>query len=218
MPGPKRSDDDYDAQAALGLFWRRVITDPLRIGAIVPSAPGLARRMAREARVRPGEAVVELGPGTGAVTRALVAGGVPEERLILVERDRHLHAFLAERFPRAMVIRGDAARLDTLVPERWRGRVSTVISGLPLVNFSRRECDAIVHAAFAVLAPDGRLVQYTYSPFSPLRRERLGIEGRKVAFAAFNLPPATVWRYTAGAGGGKARPSAAATSAAAPGS
>lgn len=217
MPGPDGSEDEYDAQAELGLFWRRVITDPLRMGAIAPSAPCLARRMARQARVRPGEAVVELGAGTGAVTRALIAGGVPEDRLILVERDRHLHAYLEERFPGATVIHGDAARLNSLLPEPWRGRVSTVVSGLPLVNFSRRDCDAIVHAAFAVLAPEGRFVQYTYSPFSPLRRERLGIEGRKVAFAAFNLPPATIWCYTAGGGGGKTAPRPSANAATAPG-
>lgn len=217
MPGPEKPAESYDPQAALGLFWRRAISDPLRIGAIAPSGPSLARRMAREARIRPGEAVVELGAGTGAVTRALIASGVPEDRLILIERDRHLHAFLAENFPRAMVIRGDAAKLDSLVPEPWRGRVSTVISCLPLVNLPRRECDAIVHAAFTVLAPEGRFVQFTYSPFSPLRRERRGLEGRKVAFAPFNLPPATIWRYTAGGDGGNARPRSAESAATAPG-
>lgn len=218
MPQPQKTPARYDPQAGLGLFWRRVISDPLRMGAIVPSGRGLARRMAREARVRPGEAVVELGPGTGAVTRALVADGVPEERLILVERDAHLHAFLLKNYPKAMVIRGDAADLEDLVPEDWRGRISTVVSCLPLVNLPRPVCDAIVEAAFAVLAPDGGFVQFTYSPFSPLRRERRGLEGRKVAFAAFNLPPATIWRYTAGAGGGNARPRDAASAPTAPGS
>ncbi|HEX9808106.1 MAG TPA: methyltransferase domain-containing protein [Alphaproteobacteria bacterium] len=193
---PRAGAGPVDERRALRLFLRRWLANPLRVGAVAPSAPALARRMAREARIRPGEAVVELGAGTGAVTRALIAAGVPEDRLILVERDRHMCAFLKEKFPGATVVRGDAARLDRLVPERWRGRVSTVVSGLPLVNLPRRECDAIVHAAFAVLAPDGRFVQYTYSPFSPLRRGRLGLEGRKVGFAGVNLPPATVWRYT----------------------
>ncbi len=177
-------------------FLRRWLADPLRIGAIAPSAPALARRMAREVRVRPGEVVVELGPGTGAVTRALLRAGVPEKSLVLVERDAEMHDFLSRRFPDAHLILGDAARLDVLLPPEWVGCVSTVVSSLPLVSFPARVRERIAEAAFEVLAHDGAFVQYTYGLFSPLPRRALGLEGRKVGFAGINLPPASVWRYT----------------------
>jgi len=180
----------------VAFFLKRWLANPLRIGAIAPSAPALARRMARQTRVRDGEVVVELGPGTGAVTRALIAAGVPEERLILIERDPEMHAFLAQRFPGAHLILGDAAALDRALPPEWIGRVSTVVSSLPLVSLPNRVRDDIVRAAFTVLSPEGSFVQYTYGPFSPLPRKELGLHGRKVAFAGINLPPASVWRYT----------------------
>lgn len=183
-------------EGELALFLRRWLAHPFSMGAIAPSAPGLARRMARETLLRDGEYVVELGPGTGAVTRALLHAGVPEERLILIERDKHLHAFLLQRFPAATVILGNARRLDLVLPEACRGRVSTVVSSLPLVSLPHRVRDDIVNGSFAVLAPGGRFVQYTYGLFSPLPRKELGLEGRKVAFAGINLPPASVWRYT----------------------
>lgn len=180
----------------LGLFLRRWLANPLRIGAIAPSAPALARRMARETLLHDGEVVVELGPGTGSVTRALIAAGVPEDRLVLVERDAELQDHLAHRFPRALLLRGDARRILTLLPVELHGRVSTVVSSLPLVSLPRRVRDDIVTGAFAVLAPHGRFVQYTYGLFSPLPHKSFGLEGRKVAFAGINLPPASVWRYT----------------------
>ena len=182
----------------LALFLRRWLAHPLRIGAIAPSAPALARAMAEAARTEltDGNLVVELGPGTGSVTRALVAAGVPEERLVLVERDRHLHAWLEGQFPTANVLLSDARQLDEILPAGQAGRVSTVVSSLPLNSLPRSERDEIVRAAFRVLSDDGSLVQYTYGVPSPLPCEALGLTGRRVAFAAANLPPATVWRFS----------------------
>ena len=181
----------------LALFLRRWLAHPLRVGAIAPSAPALARAMAKVAwaEFTDGNLVVELGPGTGSVTRALVAAGVPEERLVLVERDRHLHAWLEEQFPGANVILSDARQLDRILPAGQTGRISTVVSSLPLNSLPRRDRDEIVRAAFRVLSDDGSLVQYTYGVPSPLPCEALGLTGQRVAFAAANLPPATVWRF-----------------------
>ena len=154
--------------------------------------------MARAAQTEltDGNLVVELGPGTGSVTRALLAAGVPEERLILVERDRHLHAWLEGQFPKANVFLSDARNLDEILPAGQAGRVSTVVSSLPLNSLPRIEREKIVRAAFRVLSDDGSLVQYSYGVPSPLPCEALGITGQRVAFAAANLPPATVWRFS----------------------
>ena len=153
--------------------------------------------MARAAQtgLTDGNLVVELGPGTGSVTRALLTAGVAEERLVLVERDRHLHAWLEGQFPRATVLLSDARKLDEILPAGQAGRVSTVVSSLPLNSLPRNERDEIVRAAFRVLADGGSLVQYSYGVPSPLPCEALGLTGRRVKFAAANLPPASVWRY-----------------------
>ena len=182
----------------LALFLRRWLAHPLRIGAIAPSAPALARAMAEAAwaDLTDGDLVVELGPGTGSVTRALVAAGVPEEHLVLVERDRHLHAWLEGQFPRADVLLSDARQLDEILPAGQAGRVATVVSSLPLNSLTRNERDEIVRAAFRVLSDNGSFVQYTYGVPSPLPCEALGLTGRRVAFTAANLPPATVWRFS----------------------
>ncbi len=184
-------------RTALGLFLRRWLSNPRSIGAVAPSAPGLTRRMAREAVLRDDQAVVELGPGTGTVTRALLAAGVPEDRLILVEFDAEMAEYLSDRFPEAVVLNGDAADLDSLVPARWAGQVSTVVSSLPLLSFPVEIRARIAAAVFAVLGSDGRLVQYTYGPGCPLSRAVPGVKGRRTGFAALNIPPATVWCYEA---------------------
>ena len=182
----------------LALFLRRWLAHPLRIGAIAPSAPALAHAMARAAQTEltDGNVVIELGPGTGSVTRALLAAGLPEERLVLVERDRHLHTWLEGQFPRANVLLSDARELDAILPAGQAGRVSTVVSSLPLNSLPRSERDEIVRAAFRVLADDGSFVQYSYGVPSPLPCEALGLTGQRVGFAAANLPPATVWRFS----------------------
>jgi phosphatidylethanolamine/phosphatidyl-N-methylethanolamine N-methyltransferase len=190
----------------IAFFLRRWLANPRRVGAIMPSAPALTRRMAREVRLHnDDDVVVELGPGTGAVTRALIQVGVPEGRLVLVERDPKMCAFLRRRFPLARLIQGDAGRLEEVLPARWHGRVSTVVSSLPLVSLPRGLRDDIVNGAFRVMSDRGRFVQYTYGLFSPLPRKHLNLVGRKVAFAGVNLPPASVWRYRRPHDGDRAR-------------
>ena len=154
--------------------------------------------MAQVARAHgdPDGLVVELGPGTGSVTRALLEAGVPEDRLILVERDGHFHAWLTRHFPNATVLHSDARRLEKILSRRQSRGVLTIVSSLPLNSLPRCERDEIVRAAFRVLSTEGCLVQYSYGVPSPLPCEALGLTGKRMAFAAANLPPATVWRYT----------------------
>ena len=198
-PGPAGSVLSTRRRTELALFLRRWLANPLHMGAIAPSGPALARAMARAARMNDagnGGLVVELGPGTGAVTRALIRAGIEADRLVLVERDRHLHAWLERCFPRAMVLHSDARRLDRLlIPER-NGPIATVVSSLPLNSLPRRERDEIVRAAFRVLTNDGTLIQYSYGLLSPLPGRAFGVVGKRVAFVLPNLPPATVWRFS----------------------
>ena len=180
----------------VGLFVKRWATNPRRIGAILPSAKPLARIMARasmEARSGRGP-VVELGTGTGTITRALLEIGLEEGELVLIERDRELCRWLEHRFPRAEVIEGEAARIRAILDERAAGTPSVVVSSLPLRNMAGSERDTIIRAILDVLPHTGALVQFTYARHPGIACARLGLACRRVGVAALNFPPAGVWR------------------------
>jgi phospholipid N-methyltransferase len=175
-------------------FLRSWLEDPFSVGAVAPSGRPLARMMTRE--LAAGHRVVELGPGTGTFTRQILVRGVAERDLVLVERCAGFADLLEQRFPAATVLRGDAtARQEQLI--RYRGTIDFVISGLPLVLFSREQKRRLLREAFRWLAPSGALYQFTYGGRCPVERrqlERCGLEARCVGFIALNMPPAFVYR------------------------
>jgi len=177
------------------LFLRRWLAHPLKVGAVLPSSPALARLVARQVPLRADQAVVEVGAGTGSVTKGLLEAGVPPDRLFVVEIDADLCAFLRKQVPQAQVINGDASRLSELLPSKWLGKISTVISGIPMVTLPLDVQQRFVDAWFGVMAPEGRMLQYTYSLISPLPESKLGLKGRRKGIAMLNVPPAWVWSY-----------------------
>src|SRR5215472_7385643 len=120
------------------LFLQEWIANPQRTGAVVPSSRKLAAAMAQWLPSDPNSYVLELGPGTGAVTQALLAHGLRQDRLVAIERNPKLAHLLHERFPRAHIITGDAWQLDELLHRRNHPirHVGAVISSLPLLNFT----------------------------------------------------------------------------------
>ncbi len=187
--------------AGTALFLKRWLRRPFAMGAVVPSGRLLAEAMARTAKSvlqgRPGH-VVELGAGTGEVTKALLAAGIAPDRLALVERDRELAAFLRRHFPAPRVIEGDASHLPRLLAEHGIASVAAVVSSLPLLSLPAEVVDGIVGGVFEALPPGGALVQFTYGPKPPVPRalrERLhldGVPGRRIWR---NVPPAVVWTF-----------------------
>lgn len=176
------------------LFLRRWWRDPLQMGSVVPSSPALGRRVAEAADWAGDGVVVELGAGTGAISRALLRAGLPAERLCLVEIVPEMAEHLREALPGATVVTGDAFALPEILPARLRGRVSTVVCGIPLVLLPLERQRAFAQAAEAV-APGRGFLLYTYCATSPLRHRALGLRAQRVGFTPLNLPPASVWRY-----------------------
>ena len=115
------------------MFFRRWLANPLQMGSIIPSSDALCRRVVRHTRRAADEAVLELGAGTGVVSRALLEGGVPAERLIVVEIVPEMAEHLRSVLPGVLVIEGDARLLPSLLARRWHGRISSVVCGIPLV-------------------------------------------------------------------------------------
>lgn len=168
------------------------------MASLTPSGRDLARKVAA-ASGPAGRCVVELGGGTGAITEALLERGVAPENLLVLERNPELHALLLARFPAVEVVRGDAFRLAEVVTASRHlqvGRVDTVVSGLGLVTMSDDEQRRLLKQVLRVLRPEGRMVQFTYLPRSPVKpelRAELGLDARRVAASLANLPPAFVY-------------------------
>ncbi|MDT3375778.1 methyltransferase domain-containing protein [Labrys neptuniae] len=176
-------------------FLRALNSDPLSVGAIAPSGPALAELITREITSSSGP-VVELGPGTGVFTRALLARGIREDELTLLERGTEFVELLRVRFPLARVLQEDAASLGAL--ELFGGPMAgAVISGLPLLNLPRDKVRAILAGAFEILRPGGAFYQFTYGARCPVpgpMLEELGLRAVRIGRAFANLPPATVYR------------------------
>jgi phosphatidylethanolamine/phosphatidyl-N-methylethanolamine N-methyltransferase len=188
----KPSDADND----LALFLSRWIRAPLRIGALAPSSPHLGREMARAIDARAASLVVELGGGTGRITRALLDAGVAPDRLIVLENDDKLASLLRIRFPQSRIVHGDARDLLALLRPLGVTHASAVVSGLPLLSMPHDTQQRIVEQAFALMGEDGTFVQFTYGPVSPVMgRARAGLMAEVTGRVWRNFPPASVWRY-----------------------
>ncbi len=187
--------------AGTALFLKRWLLRPLSTGAVMPSGRLLTEAMARTTLAvlqgRPGH-VVELGAGTGEITKALLAVGLPAERLVLVERDPEFVSFLRRHFPGPRILEGDAARLPRLLARHDIAPVGAIVSGLPLLSLPPEVVTGIVTGVFDILPQGGSFVQFTYGPAAPIpvalrKRLRLvGIRGRRIWL---NVPPAVVWSF-----------------------
>jgi phosphatidylethanolamine/phosphatidyl-N-methylethanolamine N-methyltransferase len=146
------------------LFIQELFNNPRQIGAILPSSRNLAVAMARWLPHNSDAYALELGPGTGAVSQALIERGLREDRLIAIEKSPKMADHLRTRFPHAQIITGDAFELDKLLQKHARhaDHISTVISSLPLMNFPAQIAHDLARKIRAVLPPGGKLVQYTY--------------------------------------------------------
>jgi phosphatidylethanolamine/phosphatidyl-N-methylethanolamine N-methyltransferase len=178
-------------------FLRALTSDPGVVGAIAPSGAALARLITSEIKHDSGH-VVEFGAGTGAFTQALLAQGVREKDLTLVEYRSDFAHLLKERFPEARVIRMDAGNLHKQKLFH-SASVGAIVSGLPLLNMSPRKVISVLTGAFRHMRPSGAFYQFTYGPRCPVPRtflDRLDLRATYLGSALINIPPATVYRIT----------------------
>ena len=176
-------------------FIRSWIEKPLSTGAVMPSSKVLARVMARYVDPQSDGPVIELGPGTGPVTEALVQRGVDPKRLLLVEFNPDFCRLLRKRYPAATVVQGDAYRLRRLLGALLREPAAAVVSGLPLVTKPLRTRLRLISDAMAMLAPGAPFVQFTYAMVPPIPRALSGIKAEASELIWLNVPPARVWVY-----------------------
>lgn len=174
-------------------FLRSWIEKPLATGAVMPSGRPLARAMAHCVDRSIDGPVIELGPGTGAVTSALVEQGIAPSRLVLVEFNPVFCRLMRSRYPEATVIRGDAYALKRLLAGRLSSPAAAIVSGLPLFTKPLEARLGLVSDAFTLLAPQAPFIQFTYAMVSPVPRSHA--DARACERVWLNIPPARVWVY-----------------------
>jgi phosphatidylethanolamine/phosphatidyl-N-methylethanolamine N-methyltransferase len=181
-------------------FIANMIARPRIIGAISPSGPALAKSMASFVDLSREGVVLELGPGTGPVTKALLERGVPKERLLLLEYESEFCDLLAERYPGVKIVQGDAYSLKDTLAGHLSGPIAGVVSSLPLLVREEEDRLRLLRDAFDLMGMDGTFVQFTYGMTicpMPIKRPEIAGEfvGKATAPILLNLPPARVWRY-----------------------
>ena len=176
-------------------FFRTWFEKPLRVGAVTPSSKALARTMAAYIDPAAPGPIIELGPGTGPITEALVAQGIDTGRLVLVEFDTTFCRLLRARYPSATVVQGDAYGLKRILGNFLREPAAAVVSGLPLFTKPLRVRLRLLFEAFGLMLPGAPFVQFTYNALAPIptRLDRVRVQASERVW--MNIPPARVWVY-----------------------
>jgi phosphatidylethanolamine/phosphatidyl-N-methylethanolamine N-methyltransferase len=171
---------------------------PLRVGAVVPSSRTLARAMAAQVDITQPGVIIELGPGTGVITHALLGRGIARERLLVIERDQRMHDIMSAAFPELQILRADAASLGAVIAGAGNPPVCAIVSSLPLMSMPKHISMAIEKQMAELIGDKGVIVQFTYSPGSPINQKDLWnyrLRGKRVKTILRNIPPAHVWVY-----------------------
>ncbi|MFL2547210.1 MAG: class I SAM-dependent methyltransferase [Candidatus Rariloculaceae bacterium] len=179
-----------------GGFLKGLLREPRSVGALAPSSRFLANLLTSD--IAPGDRVIELGAGTGAITEAILNAGVCPSDLTLIEQDEEFADLLRNRFPGTSVVEANAVSFRRHLPPRTEP-VDYVVSGLPLLLFPARIKIRLVRQIFNSLTDDGCLFQFTYGvrcPISRSLRKTLGIKASLTKFTPLNIPPAFVYRIT----------------------
>lgn len=184
---PVRIDDE-------ARFLRSWVERPLVTGSVTPSGKMLARTMASYLDpAAPGQ-VIELGPGTGPVTEAILRRGVSEDRLVLIEFNEGFCRLLAKRFPAAVVLQGDAYNFPSLLAGCLNGPAAATVSSLPLFTKPLPMRMKLLNDAFGLMDSGSPFIQFTYSPVSPIPKSA-SYASQPSGRVWWNLPPARVWAY-----------------------
>ena len=176
-------------------FIRSWLEKPLETGAVTPSSKILARTMARYVDPDVMGPVIELGPGTGPVTEALVAQGVDPSRLVLVEYNSMFCRLLRTRYPAATIVQGDAYSLKRVLTGKLTAPAAAVVSGLPLITKQLTTRLRLLYDAFALMPSGAPVIQFTYATMPPIPKALDRVRAEASERIWMNLPPARIWVY-----------------------
>ena len=189
-------------------FLKSWVGDPLKTGAISPSGPSLAAKMASFVEPLPHARVVELGPGTGVVTKALFDRGLTKSNLLLIEYCESFCSLIAGRNPGLDVRQGDAYAVKDILDaapgpspagmfsEAHLGEpLDAIVSSLPLITRPLPVRERLLKDAFDLLRPGAPFIQFSYSVQAPVKPADRRVTIEKSQWIWKNIPPARVWVY-----------------------
>lgn len=172
------------------LFFRELFSNPMVLGAAWPSSKRLAQTMAKQVTVTSSGTLVELGPGTGVVTQALLEHGVDLERLIAIEQSGAFVKHLQRRFPLLKIVNGDAQNLSDLLANY--SDINVVVSSLPLRSLPDSTVKNILQAIDKVLPDGGLFIQFTYYYGATILSLPKTFQRIHAEYVFLNFPPARV--------------------------
>ena len=177
-------------------FFKGWIDGPKRVGAILPTSGVTARRMASVIAPQSGLPVLELGPGTGIITKAILERGIAPEKLVSIEFSTDFYQHLTRSFPRVQFINGDAFDLQNTLGSLRDQQFDSVISAIPMLSFPMERRIALLEDLLDRMPAGRPVIQITYGPVSPIvaRPDRYQI--KHYDFVVRNIPPAQLWTYT----------------------
>ncbi len=179
-------------------FFQGWVRRPKAVGSIVPTSAVTAREMASVIDPASGLPVLEIGPGTGVITRAILARGIKPENLYAVEYSPEFVRHLRRLCPGVNVIEGDAFNLAATLGDNSGLVFDSVISGVPLLNFPVARRVAYLESLLDRIPAGRPVVQLTYGPLSPVPPGRGDYTVEHFHFVVRNIPPTQLWIYRRG--------------------
>ena len=190
--GLRRFAEKFDDELK---FFKGWIDKPRAVGSIVPTSSVTARRMASIIDTKSGLPVLEVGPGTGVITKAILERGVKPSDLCAVEYSHDFVVHLRRHYPGVNVIEGDGFNLDETLGDKHDTMFDCVVSGVPLLNFPVSRRVAYLENLLSRI-PHGRpVVQLTYGPKSPIPPGLGDYTVEHFHFILRNIPPTQLWLY-----------------------
>ena len=179
-------------------FLKGLAKGPRSVGAIMPTSSVTARKMASVIDVTSGLPVLELGPGTGVITKAILQRSVKPENLVSIEYSTDFYHHLKLIMPGVNFINGDAFNLDKTLGSLKDQKFDTVVSGIPLLNFPMDMRVALLEDLLDRMPAGRPVVQFSYGPVSPIIAKPDSYHIEHFAFVMRNIPPAQIWVYRRG--------------------
>jgi len=175
------------------LMVRKLVEQGTTIASFAPSSRFLARMILKGIDYDNAKCIVELGAGTGPITKELISRVKPHTKLIVVERDPDFCKRLRNRFPNTDIVEGDAAQIDVLLRDRGITEVDTIVSGLPLPSFPDQVREDILRSSAIALGEHGIFRQLTVMPWVYRNLYKRYFSDVRFKLVPLNLPPAGVY-------------------------
>ncbi len=177
-------------------FYRGWLKSPKTVGAVAPTSAGMARKMASVVRPESDLPVLELGPGTGVITKAILEQGIRPEKLVSVEFSPSFLPGLKAQFAGVNCVHGDALNIAQIAKDLGIERFDSIVSALPLLNFPVDKRVALINEMLNLLAPGRVMIQFSYGLSPPVSAEGQAFGVTHLTSVLLNLPPARLWLYS----------------------